>query len=72
MTKYEIARELLERAVSEGAPIGWDRDEMLLTMVVTAVEAYKNAAGGPAAVDALTYELGALGGNLDTGFMRSR
>lgn len=72
MSKYQISKELLEQAVTAGEPIGWNREEMLLTVLVSTIEALKDAAGAKAVVDALTYEMSNLGGDVDTGFMRSR
>ncbi len=72
MGKYAIAGEALENAVAEGGKAGWDRAEMLLTVIVSAVSEYRSAAGKDATRAALTYELGELGGEIDTQFIRSR
>jgi hypothetical protein len=45
---------------------------MLLATIVSAVNEYKNAAGKPAAREALVYELGELSGAIDTQLIRSR
>ena len=37
MSKYGIAKEALEHAVSQGEGAGWDKNEMLLTIIVSAV-----------------------------------
>jgi hypothetical protein len=72
MSKYAIAREALGQAVKAGAEAGFDRTEMLLTMIISAVSDYKEAAGKKAARDALSYELSELAGAIDTQFIRSR
>lgn len=72
MSKYGIAKEALENAVAQGESAGWDKNEMLLTMIVSAVSEYRSAAGRAAAHDALVYELGELTGNIDTQLIRSR
>lgn len=72
MSKYQIARDLLDDAAAKGESIGWDRGEMMLTVLVTAIEEYTKSAGKKAAVDALNYELSALGGTIDTNYLRSR
>lgn len=72
MSKYSIARDALGHAVAEGSGSGFEKDEMLLTMIVSAVSEYRQVAGKKAAREALTYELGELAGAIDTQFIRSR
>lgn len=72
MSKYSIAKEALQSAVSEGTGAGWDKQEMLLAMIVSAVNEYRGCAGKAAARDALVYELGELSGTIDTQLIRSR
>jgi hypothetical protein len=72
MSKYGIAKEALENAISQGEGGGWDKNEMLLTIIVSAVNEYRGSAGKAAARDALVYELGELSGNIDTQLIRSR
>lgn len=72
MSKYAIANEALESAVTKGNGTGWDKSEMLLAMIVTAVNEYRGCAGKEAAREALVYELGELTGSIDTQLIRSR
>ena len=72
MSKYAYAKSAIEVAVADGQQDGLDRGEMLLALLVSAVEEYKNAAGTDEARAALVYELDNLGGNVDTAFLRSR
>ena len=72
MSKYKIVNAGLEELVAEGQKAGWDRSEMLLATIVSAVNEYKIAAGKPAAREALVYELGELSGAIDTQLIRSR
>ena len=72
MSNYGIAKEALEHAVSQGEGAGWDKNEMLLTIIVSAVNEYRGSAGKAAAREALVYELGELSGSIDTQLIRSR
>lgn len=72
MSKYGIVNEALAQLVADGESAGWDRKEMLLATIVSAVNEYKNSAGKAAAREALVYELGELSGAIDTQFIRSR
>jgi hypothetical protein len=72
MSKYAIANEAIESAVAQGTGAGWDKSEMLLAMIVSAVNEYRGCAGKVAAREALVYELGELSGNIDTQLIRSR
>jgi hypothetical protein len=72
MSKYKIVNSALAQLVADGESAGWDKSEMLLATIVSAVNEYKNAAGKKAARDALVYELGELSGAIDTQLIRSR
>jgi len=72
MSKYGIVNAALAGLVAEGEGAGWNRDEMLLATIVSAVNEYKNCAGKTAAREALVYELGELDGAIDTQLIRSR
>ena len=72
MSKYAIANKAVEQAVGEGESGGWDRSEMLLALIVSAVHAYRSEAGADAVAQALSYELGEISGAIDTQFIRSR
>lgn len=72
MSKYQLAQRCIDRAVEGAAELHLTRDEILETIIVSAVEALKNAAGAKRAADALRYELSNLGGEVDTVFLRSR
>ena len=72
MSKYKIVNSALTQLVAEGEGAGWEKSEMLLATIVSAVNEYKNAAGKKAARDALVYELGELSGAIDTQLIRSR
>ena len=72
MSKYELARSCIEQAVDGAAKLHLTREEMLETIIVSAVDALKSAAGATRTADALRYELSNLGGDVDTVFLRSR
>lgn len=72
MSKYTIAKDALKQLIADGEAVGWSKDEMLLTMIVSAVSEYKTSAGKEAAREALVYELGELAGAIDTQLIRSR
>lgn len=72
MSKYAHAKSAVEQAVAAGAKEGLSREEMLLALIVSTVDAYRTAAGKKAVREALLYELGEVEGNIDTQFLRSR
>ncbi len=72
MSKYEIAAAAIHQAVESGAEQGWDKAEMFLTVLVSAIQSYKEEAGSGEVVNALKYELSELKGEVDTAFLRSR
>jgi hypothetical protein len=72
MSKYAHAKAAIEQAVSDGIGEGLSREEMLLALIVSTVDAYRSAAGRKAVRDALLYELGEVDGTIDTQFLRSR
>ena len=72
MSKYEIAAAAIHQAVLGGTKQGWDKAEMLLTVLVSTIQSYKEEAGSAEAVNALEYELSELRGEVDTAFLRSR
>ena len=72
MTKYTCAKAGIELAEQEAAAANVERSEVLLALVVSAVDAYKRCAGSDEARKALAYELDHLGGTVDTVFLRSR
>jgi len=72
MSKYAHAKAAIEQAVSAGIGEGLSREEMLLALIVSTVDAYRSEAGRKAVRDALLYELGEVDGTIDTQFMRSR
>lgn len=72
MSKYALAKAAIEQAVTAGGDEGLDKEEILLALIVSTVDAYRNAAGRHAVRDALLYELGEVDGSIDTQFIRSR
>ena len=72
MSKYEFANAAIEHAVEQGMNEGWDRKEMLLTMIVASVAAYRSEAGRDSTREALRYELAEVEGAVATQFIRSR
>ena len=72
MGKYTYADSAIRIAIAEGVSEGFDREDMLLALIVHAVAGYKETAGRNDARVALRYELDNLGGNVDTTFLRSR
>jgi hypothetical protein len=72
MGKYTLAKDLIEQSVSSGSEHGWDREDMLVALIVSAVEDLKKTSGSKVAHQALTYELDNLGGKIDSQFLRSR
>jgi len=72
MSKYAHAKAAIEQAVSDGIGEGLSREEMLLALIVSTVDAYRSEAGRKAVRDALLYELGEVDGAIDTQFLRSR
>ena len=72
MGKYSQANAAIETAITDGSSEGFSRADMLLALIVSAVDGYKETAGRDEARVALRYELDNLGGNVDTTFLRSR
>jgi len=72
VSKYTIAKAAIEQAVNAAAEKNVSRDEVLLAILVSAINDYQQAAGSKAARTALVYELDNLGGEIDTVFLRSR
>lgn len=72
MSKYAHAKSAIEQAVAAGTKEGLSRQEMLLALIVSTVDAYRTEAGKRAVREALLYELGEVEGNVDTQFLRSR
>ena len=72
MSKYSIARAVIANGTKQAEEENVDTDEMLLALLVCAVEAYRDGAGKDAARAALIYELDELGGTVDTVFLRAR
>ncbi|HEY5644490.1 MAG TPA: hypothetical protein VIS76_00985 [Pseudomonadales bacterium] len=72
MSKYAHAKSAIEQAVAAGTKEGLSRQEMLLALIVSTVDAYRTEAGKRAVREALLYELGEVEGNIDTQFLRSR
>lgn len=72
MSKYAHAKSAIEQAVAAGEKEGLDKEEVLLALIVSTVDAYRSAAGKKAVRDALLYELGEVDDAIDTQFIRSR
>ena len=72
MSKYAFAKAGIQHAVDEARNGGVDKDDVLLALIVSAVDEYAKSAGREEAAKALTYELDQLGGGVDTVFLRSR
>ncbi len=72
MGKYTHANAAIEAAIASGKGEGFGRADMLLALIVSAVDDYKKTVGRDEARVALKYELDNLGGNVDTTFLRSR
>ncbi len=72
MGKYAHANVAIEAAIADGESEGFGRADMLLALIVSAVDGYKKDVGRDEARVALKYELDNLGGNVDTTFLRSR
>ena len=65
--KHDLCRRHLQLAVTEGENEGLGtRRELLLAMLVVVTEAYAEAGGAEAAVEALTYEIDNLTGYVET------
>ena len=72
MAKYTHVNAAIETAIADGEGEGFGRADMLLALIVSAIDGYKKTAGRDEARVALKYELDNLGGNVDTTFLRSR
>ncbi len=72
MGKYTYADAAIRIAIAEGESEGFGPADILLALIVSAVDGYKETAGRDEARIALRYELDNLGGNVDTTFLRSR
>ena len=72
MGKYTHVNAAIATAIAGGDGEGFGRADMLLALIVSAVDGYKETAGRDEARVALKYELDNLGGNVDTTFLRSR
>ena len=72
MSKYAFAKAGIEEAEKRAADGGVDRADVLLALIIIAIQSYAECAGADEARKALTYELDHLGGSVDTVFLRSR
>ncbi len=72
MSKYAFAKAGIDEAEKQAAAGGVDRADVLLALIVSAIQGYAECAGSEEARKALTYELDHLGGSVDTVFLRSR
>lgn len=72
MGKYTHVNAAIEGAIADGYSEGFGRADMLLALIVSAIDSYIKTAGRDEARVALKYELDNLGGNVDTTFLRSR
>ena len=72
MSKYAFAKAGIELAKTQADEGGVQHSEVLLALIVSAVDEYAKSAGREEARKALAYELDNLGGTLDTAFLRAR
>ncbi len=72
MSKYAFAKAGIELAKQQAEEGNVDTSEVMLALIVSAVDEYARTAGREEARKALTYELDNLGGTVDTAFLRAR
>ena len=72
MSKYAIAKEAIDSAISTAAKSGWTDRDVLQALVTTAIGYYQQDAGAADTRAMLEYELANVSDRLDLDFIRSR
>jgi hypothetical protein len=71
-SKYALARQCVKELCDRAPAAGVTAEEILETLIVVTIEEMSKQGGRKRAADVLRYELGNLGGDIDTVFLRSR